>query len=56
MSAGSPLWSGGMMPAIFIVEGLLIAFAVTLIAQPASDALRRWCPGVIASAPALQHF
>jgi dimethyl sulfoxide reductase membrane subunit len=42
MSAGSPLWSGGIMPAIFIVEGLLMALAVVLIAKPASDVIRRW--------------
>jgi len=42
MSAGSPLWSGGIMPAIFLVEGLLLALGVILIAKPASDALRRW--------------
>jgi molybdopterin-containing oxidoreductase family membrane subunit len=42
MSAGSPLWSGGIMPAIFIVEGLLMALAVVLIAKPASEAIRRW--------------
>jgi Ni/Fe-hydrogenase subunit HybB-like protein len=42
MSAGSPLWSGGIMPAIFLVEGLLLALGVTLIAKPATDALRRW--------------
>jgi len=44
MSAGSPLWSGGMMPAIFLVEGLLLALAVTFIANPepiTSDWLRR---------------
>lgn len=34
MSAGSPLWSGGMMPAIFLVEGLLLALAVCLVANP----------------------
>ena len=28
MSAGSPLWSGGIMPAIFLVEGLLLALGV----------------------------
>lgn len=33
MSAGSPLWSGGMMPALFLVEGLLAALAVALAAQ-----------------------
>jgi dimethyl sulfoxide reductase membrane subunit len=44
MSSGSPLWSGGMMPAIFLVEGLLVALAVTFIANPVpqtSDWLRR---------------
>jgi molybdopterin-containing oxidoreductase family membrane subunit len=44
MSSGSPLWSGGMMPAIFLVEGLLVALAVTFIVNPApltSDWLRR---------------
>jgi molybdopterin-containing oxidoreductase family membrane subunit len=44
MSAGSPLWSGGMMPAIFLVEGLLAALAVTFIAKTepfTSDWLRR---------------
>ncbi len=35
MSAGSPLWSGGIMPAIFLVEGFLMALAVTLIAVSA---------------------
>jgi molybdopterin-containing oxidoreductase family membrane subunit len=53
MSAGSPLWAGGMMPAIFLVEGLLVAFAVTLIAQPASDALRR---GALVLLPVLLLF
>lgn len=45
MSSGSPLWQGGMMPAIFLVEGLLTALAVAIISQPhrqAFDALRRW--------------
>ena len=42
ISVGSPLWSGGMMPVVFIIDGLLMALAVTLIAKPASDALRRW--------------
>ena len=42
MSAGSPLWSGGIMPAIFIVDGLLVALAASLIAKPTLDVLRRW--------------
>ena len=33
MSTGSPLWHGGMMPAMFLVEGILVALAVSLIAQ-----------------------
>jgi len=39
MSSGSPLWRGGMMPVIFLAEGLLVALSVTLIFIP-SDALR----------------
>ena len=31
MSTGSPLWRGGMMPVIFLAEGLLTALAITLI-------------------------
>jgi molybdopterin-containing oxidoreductase family membrane subunit len=31
MSAGSPLWSGGIMPVIFLVEGFLVAVSVTLL-------------------------
>jgi molybdopterin-containing oxidoreductase family membrane subunit len=45
MSAGSPLWSGGIMPAVFLVEGLLLALGVTLIAvfDPIAFAwVRRW--------------
>jgi molybdopterin-containing oxidoreductase family membrane subunit len=44
MSAGSPLWSGGIMPAIFLVEGMLLALGVSLIAvfEPIASAwLRR---------------
>ncbi len=44
MSAGSPLWHGGMMPVVFLVEGLLLAAAVLLIAlteHQAVDWLRR---------------
>ena len=32
MSAGSPLWHGGILPATFLVEGLITASAVILIA------------------------
>ncbi|MGA2503097.1 MAG: NrfD/PsrC family molybdoenzyme membrane anchor subunit [Anaerolineales bacterium] len=42
MSAGSPLWSGGIMPAVFLVEGLLLALGVSIIAKPASTALINW--------------
>ncbi len=31
MSAGAPLWSGGIMPAVFLVEGFLVAVSVTLL-------------------------
>ncbi len=31
MSAGSPLWHGGMMSVIFLIEGMMTASAVTLI-------------------------
>ncbi len=41
MSAGSPLWHGGMMPAIFFVEALVAASALTLITQSNRDA-GRW--------------
>ena len=56
MSAGSPLWSGGMMPAIFLVEGLVMALAVCLIGQTnpeASAALRR---GLLVVLPILFLF
>ncbi|HEX7975691.1 MAG TPA: NrfD/PsrC family molybdoenzyme membrane anchor subunit [Anaerolineales bacterium] len=33
MSAGGPLWHGGMTPAVFLTEGLIAASAITLIAQ-----------------------
>jgi molybdopterin-containing oxidoreductase family membrane subunit len=42
MSAGSPLWSGGMMPAVFLVEGLVLALSIALIALPDAEALHRW--------------
>ena len=44
MSVGGPLWHGGMMPVVFLVEGLLLAGAVLLIAPlepPALGWLRR---------------
>jgi molybdopterin-containing oxidoreductase family membrane subunit len=56
MSAGSPLWSGGMMPAIFLVEGLLMALAICLIASSnplASAALRT---GLLVGLPILFLF
>jgi dimethyl sulfoxide reductase membrane subunit len=56
MSAGSPLWSGGMMPAIFLVEGLLMALAICLIASSnplASAALRI---GLLVGLPVLFLF
>lgn len=34
MSAGSHLWHGGILPATFLVEGLLSAAALILITQP----------------------
>jgi dimethyl sulfoxide reductase membrane subunit len=34
MSAGSPLWHGGMLPMLFLVEGLITATAIGLAAQP----------------------
>jgi Ni/Fe-hydrogenase subunit HybB-like protein len=45
MSAGAPLWHGGMMPGIFLVEGILVALAVTIVSQfgrQSFPALRRW--------------
>jgi len=33
MSAGSPLWHGGILPATFLVEGFITASALLLIAQ-----------------------
>jgi Ni/Fe-hydrogenase subunit HybB-like protein len=56
MSAGSPLWSGGMMPAIFLVEGLLMALAICLIVSSnplASAALRT---GLLVGLPVLFLF
>jgi dimethyl sulfoxide reductase membrane subunit len=47
MSVGSPLWHGGLMPAMFLVEGIMVALAVSLIALPAgqtSDWMRRALP------------
>jgi len=44
MSAGSPLWHGGILPASFLVDGLITASALVLIAQrsgPAVQWLRR---------------
>jgi molybdopterin-containing oxidoreductase family membrane subunit len=38
MSAGSPLWQGGMMPMLFLVEGLMAGFAAVLAAQPGEQA------------------
>jgi molybdopterin-containing oxidoreductase family membrane subunit len=34
MSAGSALWHGGMIPVVFLVEGLLAASAIGLAARP----------------------
>jgi molybdopterin-containing oxidoreductase family membrane subunit len=33
MSAGSPLWHGGVLPATFLVEGFITASAILLISQ-----------------------
>lgn len=33
MSAGSPLWHGGMLPVIFLVEGLIVAASLVLLAR-----------------------
>lgn len=41
MSAGSPLWHGGVLPASFLVEGLITASALILIAQK-SGATVQW--------------
>jgi molybdopterin-containing oxidoreductase family membrane subunit len=45
MSVGRHLWHGGMMPGIFLVEGLLLALGVVMIFlsdRTANDALRSW--------------
>jgi molybdopterin-containing oxidoreductase family membrane subunit len=46
MSAGSPLWHGGILPAVFVVEGALAAAAVTLllVSEPAGA---RWLRGAV---------
>ncbi len=44
MSAGSTLWHGGILPAVFLVEGMLLALSVVLIAvkdESASDWLKK---------------
>jgi molybdopterin-containing oxidoreductase family membrane subunit len=39
MSAGSPLWHGGNLPATFLVEGFITASALLLIAQKDKNAV-----------------
>lgn len=39
MSAGSPLWHGGNLPATFLVEGFITALALLLIAQKDNNAV-----------------
>ncbi len=41
MSVAGELWRGGMMPVVFLVEGLMAASAITLLAQPNREA-NRW--------------
>jgi molybdopterin-containing oxidoreductase family membrane subunit len=41
MSAGTTLWHGGILPAVFLVEGLLLALAVALIATK-GEATAAW--------------
>jgi Ni/Fe-hydrogenase subunit HybB-like protein len=41
MSVGGPLWHGGMLPVVFLVEGLLTAAAILLIA-PAEPSISGW--------------
>jgi molybdopterin-containing oxidoreductase family membrane subunit len=47
MSAGSPLWHGGILPAVFVVEGALAAAAITLLLTTA-PAAARWLRAAVA--------
>jgi molybdopterin-containing oxidoreductase family membrane subunit len=47
MSAGSPLWHGGILPAVFVVEGALAAAAITLLLTSA-PAAARWLRAAVA--------
>jgi dimethyl sulfoxide reductase membrane subunit len=40
MSAGSPLWHGGIMPAVFLVEALLLGMAIVMIAHKGAETLK----------------
>ena len=53
MSAGSPLWHGGMLPTLFLVEGLITAVAIGLVAQPDRTAVHWLRNALLALLPVL---
>jgi molybdopterin-containing oxidoreductase family membrane subunit len=55
MSAGSPLWSGGIMPVIFLVEGFLVAVSITLLFL-SDKKLAGWAAALLGSLFLLNAF